>query len=86
MLTENTTTDDLLSSGEDTEDESLDWLLDEDYEEPKDTLFALSEESFDTSLSETELEMAARRRSASANNSPWFAYCQSNSRVAIFDW
>ena len=60
MLTENTTTDDLLSSGENTEDESLDWLLDEDYEEPKDTLFALSEESFDTSLSETELEMAAR--------------------------
>jgi len=60
MLTENTTTDDLLSSGENIEDESLDWLLDEDYEEPKDTLFTLAQESFDTSLSETELEMAAR--------------------------
>ncbi len=61
MLTENTINDDdLLSSAESSEDESLDWLLDEDYEEPKDTLFALSEESFDTSLSETELEMASR--------------------------
>ena len=61
MLTENTINDDdLLSSAESSEDESLDWLLDEDYEEPKDTLFALSEESSDTSLSETELEMASR--------------------------
>ncbi|MEP0201084.1 MAG: response regulator [Halioglobus sp.] len=60
MLTESTTSDDLMSSGESEESESLDWLLDEDYEEQKESLFALSEDTFDSSLSESELQMAGR--------------------------
>ncbi|MEP4486247.1 MAG: response regulator [Halioglobus sp.] len=60
MLTESTTSDDLMSSGESEESESLDWLLDEDYEEQKESLFSLSEDTFDSSLSESELQMAGR--------------------------
>jgi len=60
MLTENMTNDDILLPDESEDSESLDWLLEEDFEEQGDTLFALSEDTFDSTLSESDLLMANR--------------------------